>query len=77
MLTSGTVRDLVPGSGIDFEDRDFHHLKGIPKGVATVRGAMIRMRTEVTSDPPRRASYVTSQCSRPSQGSIHTSYRTD
>jgi class 3 adenylate cyclase/pimeloyl-ACP methyl ester carboxylesterase len=30
ILVSGTVRDLVAGSGFDFEDRGLHELKGIP-----------------------------------------------
>lgn len=30
VLVSGTVKDLVSGSGIDFEDRGVHNLKGIP-----------------------------------------------
>jgi class 3 adenylate cyclase len=30
VLVSSTVRDLVAGSGIDFEDRGEHELKGIP-----------------------------------------------
>ncbi|HEX6262303.1 MAG TPA: adenylate/guanylate cyclase domain-containing protein [Actinomycetota bacterium] len=30
VLVSGTVRDLVVGSGIDFEDRGEHSLKGVP-----------------------------------------------
>lgn len=30
VLVSSTVRDLVAGSGIEFEDRGMHHLKGIP-----------------------------------------------
>lgn len=30
-LTSSTVRDLVAGSGITFEDRGVHRLKGIPE----------------------------------------------
>jgi class 3 adenylate cyclase len=29
VLVSGTVRDLVAGSGIEFEDRGEHELKGI------------------------------------------------
>jgi class 3 adenylate cyclase len=29
VLTSGTVRDLVAGSGIRFEDRGLHDLKGL------------------------------------------------
>ena len=30
VLVSGTVKDLVAGSGIEFEDRGFHELKGVP-----------------------------------------------
>jgi class 3 adenylate cyclase/predicted alpha/beta hydrolase len=30
VLVSGTVRDLVAGSGIEFEDRGEHELKGVP-----------------------------------------------
>ncbi len=30
VLASSTVRDLVAGSGIDFEDRGVHELKGVP-----------------------------------------------
>jgi class 3 adenylate cyclase len=30
VLTSGTVRDLVAGSGIRFEDRGVHELRGVP-----------------------------------------------
>jgi len=30
VLVSGTVRDLVAGSGIEFEDRGSHDLKGVP-----------------------------------------------
>jgi class 3 adenylate cyclase len=30
VLVSGTVKDLVAGSGISFEDRGTHQLKGIP-----------------------------------------------
>jgi class 3 adenylate cyclase len=30
ILVSGTVRDLVAGSGIGFEDRGVHQLKGVP-----------------------------------------------
>ena len=30
VLTSSTVRDLVAGSGIEFEDRGVHQLKGVP-----------------------------------------------
>src|SRR3989441_3414674 len=30
VLVSSTVKDLVAGSGIEFEDRDSHELKGVP-----------------------------------------------
>ena len=30
VLVSGTVKDLVAGSGLAFEERGTHHLKGIP-----------------------------------------------
>jgi class 3 adenylate cyclase len=30
VLTSGTVKDLAVGSGIDFEDRGERELKGVP-----------------------------------------------
>jgi class 3 adenylate cyclase len=30
VLVSGTVKDLVVGSGLSFEDRGMHELKGVP-----------------------------------------------
>ena len=30
VLVSGTVKDLVAGSGLMFEDRGMHGLKGVP-----------------------------------------------
>ncbi len=30
VLVSGTVKDLVVGSGIEFEDRGEHELRGVP-----------------------------------------------
>jgi len=30
VLVSSTVRDLVIGSGIEFDDRGTHQLKGVP-----------------------------------------------
>ncbi len=30
VVVSSTVKDLVAGSGIEFEDRGLHELKGIP-----------------------------------------------
>jgi class 3 adenylate cyclase len=32
VLVSSTVKDLVPGSGLVFEDRGEHALKGVPGG---------------------------------------------
>jgi hypothetical protein len=32
VLVSSTVKDLVAGSGIEFQSRGQHHLKGIPGG---------------------------------------------
>jgi class 3 adenylate cyclase len=31
VLVSQTVRDLVAGSGIEFDDRGEHELKGVPE----------------------------------------------
>ena len=30
VFVSGTVKDIVPGSGLSFEDRSTHALKGVP-----------------------------------------------
>ena len=30
MLVSSTLRDLVIGSGLEFDDRGAHELKGVP-----------------------------------------------
>jgi class 3 adenylate cyclase len=30
VLVTGTVRDLVAGSGIEYRDRGTHRLKGVP-----------------------------------------------
>ena len=30
VLVSSTVKDLVAGSGLEFEDRGLHELKGVP-----------------------------------------------
>jgi class 3 adenylate cyclase len=30
VLVSSTLRDLVIGSGLEFDDRDNHELKGVP-----------------------------------------------
>jgi class 3 adenylate cyclase len=33
VLVSGTVKDLVAGSGIEFQERGVHELKGVPAGM--------------------------------------------
>ena len=38
ILVSRTVKDLVAGSGLAFDDRGLHDLKGIPDPLAVVRG---------------------------------------
>ena len=38
VLVSGTVKDLVAGSGIAFSERGEHELKGVPDTVAALRG---------------------------------------
>ena len=37
VLVSSTLRDLVIGSGLEFEDRGAHELKGVPGEVASLR----------------------------------------
>ena len=39
VVASGTVRDLVAGSGIEFDDLGASTLKSVPRGMAAVRGA--------------------------------------
>ena len=36
-IVSSTVRDLVAGSGLQFEDRGIHILKGLPENVHLYR----------------------------------------
>ena len=40
ILTSGIVKDLVAGAGLEFEDRGEHELKGIP-GTSRIFAALI------------------------------------
>ena len=42
VLVSSTVKDLVAGSGLLFEDRGERSLKGVPRRVAAVRGHGLR-----------------------------------
>ncbi len=54
VLVSGTLRELVAGSGLDFSDRGLHELKGVPGGWhlwALIRDAM-------EADPAAIASVV-------------------
>ena len=55
VLTTGTVRDLTVGSGIGFDDRGLHALKGVPGRVAAPGGshALTRAFSRLV---PRRAS---------------------
>lgn len=48
VLTSSTVRDLVAGSGIVFENRGQHKLKGIPDEWQVFRVAGHRRRADDT-----------------------------
>jgi class 3 adenylate cyclase len=51
VLVSSTLRDLVIGSGIEFEDRGAHGLKGVPGGIDPDRGHL----TGGTAGPAGRA----------------------
>ena len=60
VLVSGTVKDLVVGSGIEFEDRGERELRGVPGDVAAVgRRRLTRSSRRTTSNdgrpPPRVA----------------------
>ena len=45
VVVSSTVKDLVVGSGIDFEDRGSHALKGVP-GEWRIYAAVSRVRPD-------------------------------
>jgi len=51
VLVCSTLRDLVIGSGIEFEDRGAHGLKGVPGGIDPDRGHL----TGGTAGPAGRA----------------------
>jgi len=70
ILASATVRDLTAGSGLDFEDRGSHELKGIPGrwhvvAVVALAGAQAtaplgaseaeELRTRASEEPPRKS----------------------
>jgi class 3 adenylate cyclase len=42
VLVSSTLRDLVIGSGLEFEDRGAHELEGGARRVASLRGHLCR-----------------------------------
>jgi class 3 adenylate cyclase len=50
VLVSSTVKDLVAGSGLHFNDRGKHALKGIPGEVFPVNGVSFLWSTEYDSD---------------------------
>jgi YVTN family beta-propeller protein len=57
VLTSGTVRDLVTGSGIEFADRGLHKLKGVPgewRLCAASEGATFRQAFPVAGESAGR-----------------------
>ena len=63
VLVTRTVRDLVAGSGIVFEDRGEHELKGVPTaGRSTPRPA----------DAAQRIALTSSTCATWSRCVIHT-----
>jgi class 3 adenylate cyclase len=51
VLVSSTLRDLVIGSGLEFEDRGAHELKGVPGAwhLFAVTSAERRVAAEVIS----------------------------
>jgi class 3 adenylate cyclase len=51
VLVSSTVRDLVVGSGLDFEDRGVHRLKGVPDDWHLFAAAGAATRNEVRLGP--------------------------
>jgi class 3 adenylate cyclase len=56
VFVSSTVKDLVAGSGIEFDDRGAHELKGVPGGVAGVLGKEQNVFMTARSDGKRRPS---------------------
>ena len=55
VLVSSTVKDLVAGSGIEFEDRGIHELKGVPGSGASTPSPMPRLRDEQVISTGHRA----------------------
>ena len=51
---SSTVRDLVAGSGISFEDRGMHALKGVPG--SGLRGQRFLIAVQMRKSSTRRSS---------------------
>jgi class 3 adenylate cyclase len=50
VLVSSTLRDLVIGSGLEFEDRGAHELKGVP-GECTSSPSLLRREETVWPEP--------------------------
>lgn len=66
VLVSGTLRDLVPGAGIEFEDRGWRDLKGVADAqrlyaVAAVDGEPRKAQLPVREAARRRAEVVPAQ----------------
>ena len=53
VLVAGTVKDLVAGSGLEFEDRGVAELKGVPGEVAALRRRRLTRRSR-SFPPPER-----------------------
>ena len=55
VIVSSTVRDLVAGSGLTFDDRGQRQLKGVPGTWQLYERRQQRTRRPVSTDCPRRA----------------------
>jgi hypothetical protein len=53
VVVSSTVKDLVAGSGIVFEDAEEHELKGIPDRWRLYRGCQWVLRRTILRRPSR------------------------
>ena len=65
VLVSQTVKDLVAGSGIEFEDRGAHELKGVPGRVEALCRLRVRLSTSGTSGTATSRSRTTSSADAP------------
>jgi class 3 adenylate cyclase len=51
VLVSSTVKDLVAGSGLEFQERGAHTFKGVPRPVGALRGGRLGSRRTSRSGP--------------------------